>query len=97
MKTTNIDYKDIDTVILVGGLGYRLKKVLRDKPKCLAPINGEPFIDILLNNCIKKGLKRFILCVGYLKEQVIEYLSDRNDCEIVFSEEKKDWYIANYR
>jgi len=87
LKKTKIDLSTIDTVILAGGLGTRLKPVLKDKPKCLAPINGKPFIDILLDECIDQGLRRFILCVGYLKEQVIEHLSDRNDCEIVFSEE----------
>ena len=87
MNKTDIELLEIDTVILAGGLGTRLQPVLKDKPKCLAPINGKPFIDILLDNCIDQGLRRFILCVGYLKEQVIEYLSNRNDCEIFFSEE----------
>ena len=68
-------------------MGTRLQQVLKDKPKCLASINEKPFIDILLDNCINQGLRRFILCVGYLKEQVIEHLSNRNDCEIIFSEE----------
>jgi len=80
---------DIDTVILAGGLGTRLMPVLKDIPKCLAPINGRPFIDIILDNCIDQGLQRFIICVGYLKEQVIEYLRDRNDCEIVFAKEEE--------
>ena len=87
VKKNELDSSNIDTVILAGGLGTRLKSVLNDKPKCLAPINGKPFIDILLDYCIKQGFKRFILCVGYLKEQIIEYLNNRSDCEIIFSEE----------
>ena len=79
MNKHNIDISKIDTMILAGGLGTRLQSVLKDKPKCLAPINGKPFIEILLDDCIKQGLRRFILCVGYLKEQVIEHLSQRND------------------
>ena len=66
-----------------------VKPILKNRPKCLAPINGKPFIDILIDNCIEQGLKRFILCVGYLQEQVIQHLIDRNDCEIVFSKEYK--------
>ena len=87
VKKTKINLSKIDTVILAGGLGTRLQPVLKDKPKCLAPINGKPFIDILLDNCINQGLRRFILCVGYLKEQVIKHLSNRNDCKIIFSKE----------
>ena len=56
MNKTNVDLSEIDTVILSGGLGTRLQPVLKDKPKCLAPINGKPFIDILLDNCIEQGL-----------------------------------------
>ena len=76
---------DFDVAILVGGLGTRLREVVKDKPKCLAPINGIPFIDILLDNFIEQGLNRFILCVGHLSEQIIEYLGDRRNCEIIFS------------
>ncbi len=79
----------IDTVILAGGLGTRLKKILNNEPKCMALINGKPFIDILLDNLVSQGLKRFIICVGYLREQVIQHLKHRNDCDIIFSEEVK--------
>ena len=79
MNKAKIDLSDIDTVILAGGLGTRLQPVLKDKPKCLAPINGRPFIDILLDNCIDQGLKKFILCVGYLRAQIVKHLSERRD------------------
>ena len=79
----------MDAVILVGGLGIRLRPLLINKPKCLMSINGKPFIDILLDYCIDQGLRRFILCVCYRKEQVIEHLRNRNDCKIIFSEEDK--------
>ena len=87
MKKDSINISKIDTVILAGGLGTRLNSLLKEKPKCMALINGKPFIDILIDNCIKQGLKRFIICVGHYKEQVIQYLSNRNDCDIVFSKE----------
>ena len=80
---------EIDTVILAGGKGTRLKQVYKNKPKCLVPINGRPFIDILLDNCIKKGLRNFIICVGVYSDQVVNYLSSRTDCDIIFSYESK--------
>ena len=80
------NYNDfLDFVILVGGLGTRLQS---NKPKCLALINGVPFIDILINYYIKQGIKRFILSLGYLKEMIVEHLSRRDDCEIIFSIEE---------
>ena len=89
MNKSSIDLSKIDTVILAGGLGTRLRTVFKDKPKCLVPINGKPFIDILLDDCIAQGLRRFILCVGYLKEQIIDHFKDRHDCKIIFSIEKE--------
>ena len=79
----------MSAILLAAGLGTRLRSITDSVPKCLVPINGKPFIEILLDDCIKQGLRRFILCVGYLKEQVIEHLSQRNDCEIVFSLEEE--------
>lgn len=81
----DIDLSSVDVVILAGGLGTRLQSVVKNKPKCLAQINNKIFIDILLDDCIEQGLYRFIICVGYLKEQVIDHLSQRVDCEIIFS------------
>ena len=52
-------------------------------------INGKPFIDILIEKCISQGFRRFIVSVGYRKNQVIEHLKLRNDCEIIFSSESK--------
>ena len=72
--------KAIDVIILAGGFGKRLKKVMKNKPKCLALINGQPFIDLIIDNCIS---------VGYEKNQIIEHLQRRNDCEIIFSPESK--------
>ena len=84
-----LDISLIDTVILAGGLGTRLRGVLSNKPKCMAFVNGRPFIDILLDHYIAQGLKRFIICVGYKREKVIQHLNNRIDCEIIFSKENR--------
>lgn len=84
-----LDISLIDTVILAGGLGTRLRGVLSNKPKCMAFVNGRPFIDILLDHYIAQGLKRFIICVGYMREKVIQHLNNRIDCEIIFSKENR--------
>ncbi|MBU2044110.1 MAG: NTP transferase domain-containing protein [Candidatus Omnitrophica bacterium] len=80
------DLTNIDVVILCGGKGERLQSVLADKPKVLADINGKPFLDLLITNLKRFSFKRFILSVGYKREEVIEYFKDRED--IVFSEEE---------
>lgn len=56
--------------ILAGGLGTRLRGVVSNVPKPMAPINGEPFLKLLLNFWIKQGITKFIISVGYLKDHI---------------------------
>lgn len=89
MNTPN----DCDVIILCGGLGTRLRPVLPDRPKVLAPIGTQPFLDILMEYLVAQGFRKFILCVGYLKEQVKEYIEknygNRKKVQIKFSEEEE--------
>jgi NDP-sugar pyrophosphorylase family protein len=78
---------DVDVLILAGGLGTRLRPLIKDTPKALATINEKPFIEILIDKLVENGFERIILCVGYLKDKLIRYVKNRNDCEIIISEE----------
>ena len=66
----------MDAIILVGGQGTRLRSVISDKPKPLAPIDGVPFLDYLLNQ-IENKVSRIILAVGYMGDQVANLYRDR--------------------
>lgn len=77
----------VDAIILCGGLGTRLQAVVDDRPKALALVQGKPFIDILLDELIDQGLRRFILCIGYMKEQIVGHLAERHDAVFLYSEE----------
>ncbi len=59
-------------VIIAGGLGTRLRSVVADRPKCLASVNGQPFILRLLQQLIDAGVDRLLLCIGYGGDQVVE-------------------------
>ena len=37
-----------EVIILAGGLGTRLRGVVKDMPKCMAPVAGKPFLWYLL-------------------------------------------------
>jgi D-glycero-alpha-D-manno-heptose 1-phosphate guanylyltransferase len=57
-------------VILAGGLGTRLRTVVFDRPKVLAPVNGRPFLTYLLDQLTEVGVRRVVLCTGHLGDQV---------------------------
>ena len=77
-----------DVFILCGGQGTRFRAVRADIPKALAPINGVPFLDLLLNDLVKQGCQRIILGTGYLSEQIEFHLKQRNDVEYLICREK---------
>jgi len=77
-------------VILAGGLGARLRSVVTDRPKVLAPVQGKPFIAYILDQLAKAGIKDVILCTGYLGEQVKATLgSTYGSLRLVYSQEKE--------
>lgn len=82
----------IDAIILAGGLGTRLRGVLNDLPKVLAPVNGRPFLDILLGFLNTWGsIKKVIIAVGYMGDKVVKEYSNQQGYhfEILFSKEKE--------
>ena len=62
----------MEAIVLAGGFGTRLKEVVSDVPKPMAPVNGKPFLEYLLKDLNKKGIKHVILAVGYKKEIIKE-------------------------
>ena len=86
MKISKID---VDIVILCGGLGTRLNTLLPNAPKALASINGVPFLDKLLTTVNKQGFEKFVLCVGHLKQQIIDHYSQTTNFDISYSLESQ--------
>ncbi len=63
-------------IILAGGLGTRLKNVISEIPKPMAPINSIPFLDYLFRYLKNQGITNIILSVGYKNEIIKEYFKD---------------------
>lgn len=77
-------------IILAGGLGTRLREVLPDQPKCMAPVNGKPFLAFVLDNLIKQNISEVILSVGFRKAQIINYFGNSyHSLQIKYSAENE--------
>lgn len=59
-----------EAIILAGGFGTRLRSVVDDVPKSLAPVAGRPFLAWLLDALAAQGLRHVVLATGYLGEQI---------------------------
>jgi D-glycero-alpha-D-manno-heptose 1-phosphate guanylyltransferase len=75
-----------DVVILAGGLGTRLRSAVSDVPKCMAPVDGKPFLYYLLLHLSRFSfVKKIILSLGYKHETIIDWLSQLHEFEFEYS------------
>jgi D-glycero-alpha-D-manno-heptose 1-phosphate guanylyltransferase len=67
----------MQAIVLAGGFGTRLRQVVSDVPKPMAPVAGRPFLEILLRSLADKGFERVILSVGFMAETISQYFGDQ--------------------
>ena len=63
-------------VILAGGLGMRMRPLTLTTPKPMIPILGKPFLEYIIDNLKKNGIKEIIILTGYLHEKIENYFKD---------------------
>ena len=63
----------MEAIVLAGGLGTRLREVVKDIPKPMAPVNNKPFLEYILKYLKVQGIKKVVLAVGYKWEVIRDY------------------------
>lgn len=74
-----MEYKeaeDMQVVVLMGGLGTRLKEYTKECPKSLVEAEGRPFFDYSLKLLMHHGFKKFLFLIGYRAEMIEEQYGD---------------------
>ena len=66
-----------EAIILAGGLGTRLKEVVNDVPKVMAPVNGRPFLEYVLDYLERNIFNHVVLSVGYKYEVIKKHFGNR--------------------
>lgn len=62
--------------LLVGGAGTRLRPLTYVVPKCLLPVGGKPLLERTMRYLEGHGITDFVLCVAYLKKQIMDAFGD---------------------
>jgi NDP-sugar pyrophosphorylase family protein len=73
--------------LLAGGLATRLRPITMTVPKSMVAVAGEPFIAHQLRLLAGQGIKEIVLCVGFLGEQLQEFVGDGScfGCHVEYS------------
>lgn len=66
-------------VLLVGGAGTRIRPLTYVVPKCMLPVGGKPLIERTFSYLKEYGIDEFVLCVAYLKKQIMDYVKDGSE------------------
>lgn len=76
----------MQAIVLAGGFGTRLRQVVSDVPKPMAPVAGRPFLEIVLNSLAIKGITKVVLSVGFMGEKIISYFgASYADMEVAYA------------
>jgi len=69
----------MECVILAGGMGTRLRSVVSELPKCMAPVAGKPFLHYIVSSLETFGFDHIIFSLGYKHECIEEWIASL-DC-----------------
>lgn len=104
----NKQKEDIQTIILCGGLGTRLREETEFRPKPMVNIGDRPILWHIMKIYSSFGFKRFVLPLGYKGEMIKDYfchyelmnndmtitLGHAESCEIHGSHDESDWEVT---
>lgn len=78
----------MEAIVLAGGLGTRLRSIVNDIPKPMAPIRNKPFLEYILKYLKNNGILRVILSVGYKSDTIKNYFGNVYDgIDLIYSVE----------
>lgn len=66
----------MEAIVLAGGFGTRLSKVVKDVPKPMASVANRPFLAYIMDDLAENGIKKVVLAVHYKKECIMDYFKD---------------------
>lgn len=81
--------QEMKAVLLVGGLGTRLRSAVPSLPKALASVGDRPFLELLVRQLVSQGIHQLVMCTGYLAEQIEEVFQDGSDLGAVIEYSKE--------
>ncbi len=90
MAKQKIDLSDVTAVVPIAGMGTRLKPHTHTLPKVLLRVADKPILGHVLDNIRKLGIKKIVLVVGQMREQIFKYIEkDHKSLDIEYAHQNE--------
>ena len=66
-------------VLMVGGLGTRLRPLTENTPKPMLKVGGKPILETIIEGFVKSGFDNFVMCVGYKADVIRNHFKDGSE------------------
>lgn len=76
ISNLKLQIEDVPVALLAGGLATRLRPITQTIPKALVELAGKPFVDHQLALLHRNGIRKVVMCLGYLGEMVEQHLGN---------------------
>ncbi|MGN1044785.1 MAG: sugar phosphate nucleotidyltransferase [Candidatus Methanomethylophilaceae archaeon] len=77
-------YRNVrQAVIMVGGMGTRLRPLTNTRPKPILPVADKPCLGYLIDSFVRGGIEEIYLACGYRSKQLMDAIGDGSDRGIV--------------
>jgi dTDP-glucose pyrophosphorylase len=63
-------------ILMAGGLGTRLHPLTENCPKPMVKVGGKPILELIIDQCVKNGFRKFFISVNYKAEMIRSYFED---------------------
>jgi len=77
-ELSNKQYEN-NIVLMVGGLGTRLRPLTNTIPKPMLEVGGRPILETIVNNFVNSGFSNITMCLGYKPDVIQDYFKDGSD------------------
>ena len=75
-------------MVFAAGLGTRMRPLTLTRPKPMIEVAGRPLIDHMLDRLVEAGVRRAVVNVHYLADQIEAHVKARRDIEVIVSDER---------
>jgi dTDP-glucose pyrophosphorylase len=66
-------------VLMVGGLGTRLRPLTENTPKPMLEVGGKPILETIVKRFVDSGFTNITMCLGYKSNVIRDYFRDGDD------------------